>query len=44
MVQDKYFVEKHIGFGGFGGFEGFGGFREFEWFRGFQELVIHYTA
>ena len=39
--QHKYFVDKHIGFGGF---EGFGGFGEFEWFggfRGFQELVTH---
>ena len=41
--HDKYFVHKHMRFGGFGGFEGFGGFGEFEWigvFRGFQELNI----
>ena len=35
FLQYKYFVDKHIGFGGFEGFEGFGGFGgfgEFEWF------------
>ena len=44
FIQRKYFVHKHIGFGGFGVFEGFGGFGEFEWFGGcggFQELVTH---
>ena len=32
FLQHKYFVDKHIGYGGFGGFgvfEGFGGFEEF---------------